>query len=74
MGILLPCPKVGQIGAKMNSTEVKTIQVTLDENELWMLASVMKDFYVDNPNRGSRDDIKHLYLKLRNEARGLLGL
>jgi len=58
----------------MNQVTPKTVQITLDENELWMLASVMKDFYFDNPNRGSRDDIKQLYLKLRSEARNLLSL
>ena len=58
----------------MNSTTVNTASITLDENEVWMLASVMKDFYYDNPNRADRDDIKQLHLKLRELARRTAGL
>ena len=61
-------------GKEMNSTTVKTAQVTLDSNELWMLASVMKDFYYDNPNRADRDDVRQLHLKLRELAREISGL
>ena len=58
----------------MNSTTVSTASITLDENEVWMLASVMKDFYYDNPNRADRDDIKQLHLELRELARRTAGL
>jgi hypothetical protein len=58
----------------MNSQTVKTVSVVLDENELWMLAQVMKDFYYDNPNRADRDDVRALHLKMRKEAWELLGL
>ena len=58
----------------MNSQTVRTINVVLDENELWMLASVMKDFYYAYPNRADHDNVRDLYMKIRMEARKSLGL
>ena len=56
----------------MNSQTVKTTNVVLDENEVWMLASVVSKFYRSNSNRADRSDWAELLEKLRNEAKGFM--
>jgi hypothetical protein len=58
----------------MSTKTVKQVSVVLDENELWMLSSVMKDFYYAYPNLADHDKVRDLYMKIRMEARKSLGL
>ena len=56
-----------RIGAEMNDVQLKQVTITLDENQICVLHTMMNQLFADRPSETSRDDMKQIR-RLINEA------
>jgi hypothetical protein len=56
-----------RIGAEMNDVQLKQVTITLDENQICVLHTMMNQLFADHPAESSRDDRKQIR-QIINEA------